>query len=139
MTSKCELFDHTADIGVRAFAPSLPELIEPCAAGLYTVIGDVLTVGEVRPWQFDAEGTDAALLLRDFLAELLLIFEVQRQRPVNLTVREFSSTRLTVGGRLQRVDYARSRLQREVKAVTYHELAIRGTEGQYEATFILDI
>jgi SHS2 domain-containing protein len=139
MPPRYELFDHTADIGVRVVAPSLPTLIAPSTAGLYAVIGEVAAAGHSHRWRFDASGDDASLLLRDYLAEVLLLFDTEHCRLTNLNVTEFTPQRLCVTADAQPVDAPRSVLQREVKAVTYHALAIRPVEGGFEATFIVDI
>ena len=36
-----ELFDHTADVGIRVWAATMPELVRPAGAGLYTAIGEL--------------------------------------------------------------------------------------------------
>ena len=51
----------------------------------------------------------------------------------------FDDTQLTATARMRLVNEADSSYHREVKAVTYHELAIRPIPGGYEATFIVDI
>ncbi|MEW6250752.1 MAG: archease [Planctomycetota bacterium] len=135
-----ELFDHTADLGVRVQATSLPELIPPATDGFYATIG-VIHVGKspdaARSLEFT--GNDPALLLRDYLAELLNLFETEQRRLIGVRVHEFTPERLAVSGQAQPVDRERSSLRREVKAVTYHELAVRQTPGGYEATYIVDI
>ena len=44
MEPSFELFDHTADIGIRARAATLPELATVAGQGLYAVIGDLVPV-----------------------------------------------------------------------------------------------
>lgn len=139
LTPHYELFDHTADLGVRVRAASLAELIVPATDGFYATIGEVATTGAGAPHTFDLCGEDAALLLRDYLAELLHLFDAEQRRLTDLEVQEFSPRRLVVAGQTRPVDQARSALCREVKAVTYHELAIRPIAGGYEATYIVDI
>ena len=134
-----ELFDHTADLGVHVWAPSISELVRPATDGFYATIGDVVAAGDLQMREFDLAGDDSALLLRDYLAELLHLFEHEQRRFVLATVREFSAVRLAVVGSAAAVDASRSVLEREVKAVTYHELAIRAIASGYEATFIVDI
>jgi SHS2 domain-containing protein len=161
MTPGYELFDHTADLGVRVWAPSLAELVPPATDGFYATIGEVVAVdaqaaaassprtdaasaataaGDVPSVHtFELIASDPALLLRDYLAELLFLFDTQQQRVVDVRVREFTPQRLVVTAQRRPIDTTRSALLREVKAVTYHELAIRPVTGGYEATFIVDI
>jgi len=140
MQASFELFDHTADIGVRVRAPSLAELAVPAARALYTIIGELVTdpgVPELR--QFDLVGDDAAVLLRDLLAELLFIFEDERRIAVHIDVAEFTATHLRADARLLRTSVERSVYHHEVKAVTYHELGLRAIEGDCEFVYIVDI
>ena len=51
----------------------------------------------------------------------------------------FDTAQLNVIGQAMRLDNDATVYSREVKAVTYHELAIRQTPEGYEATVILDI
>ena len=133
-----ELFDHTADVGIRVFSPDLNGLVEPAARGLYAVIGNLAPTGLPQPFSFNLVGDDPALLLRDYLTELLVLFE-RDQCLLEQTTGEFTTGSLLVRGQRDRVDSERSVYYREVKAITYHELAIRPIAGGYEATIIVDI
>lgn len=139
MDSSFELFDHTADIGVRVRAATQAGLIEPAIQGLYAVIGDLLPAGTARSETLALSGDDAAYLLRDYLAELLLALERRHEVFELDEVAEFSDQRLVVRGRMSALDSQRSVLEREVKAVTYHELSVRRVADGYEAVFIVDI
>jgi SHS2 domain-containing protein len=139
--SRFELFDHTSDMGVRVFAPTLAELVQPAAEGLYTIIGRLVPAEPRVPRRsrFEFKGDEAALLLRDYLAELLRLFETKKQIVTTVEVEEFSAGRLAVSAAVRPVDEARSAYEREVKAITYHALGIRPVPGGYEATYIVDI
>ena len=139
MTPGYELFDHTADIGIRVWAPSLPQLIRPATDGLYAVLGDLATGSDSIALTIEFRGDDAALLLRDYLAELLYLYDPERRRLSEVETRVFTPQHLVVTGQVGLVDAGRSVLAHEVKAVTYHELAIRPIPGGFEATYILDI
>ncbi|MEE9601783.1 MAG: archease, partial [Thermoguttaceae bacterium] len=70
-----EIFEHTADLGLRIRSPSLGQLYEEAATALFSVI--VENPGEVRPerqssFQLEADRRDE--LLRDWLGELLYEF-----------------------------------------------------------------
>lgn len=141
MEASFELFDHTADAGIRVRAATLPELIPPATAGLYACIGELVPSGAARELRFERAASDdgAAVLLRDYLQELLLLFEMEHRVADVVEVFAFSSERLEVVLESRLVDEERSVYYREVKAVTYHELAIRAIEGGVEATLIVDI
>jgi SHS2 domain-containing protein len=134
-----EFFDHTADMGIRVRAPTLPGLILPAGEALYAVIGQLLGRGDTKAIGFDFVGDDAAGLLRDYLAELLTLVERDARVVAAADVTAFTDDRLTVTAHTRALDNQRSVFHREVKAITYHELDIRTIPGGLEATFIVDI
>lgn len=139
MNAGFELFDHTADVGVRVFAPTLADLADPAARGLYAVIGEIAYGVYAEEWTFDQRGESAAELLRDLLSELLFLFESRAMIAPSIKVSSFSSGHLNVTAALHPVDPERSSFYREVKAVTYHELSILPIAGGFEARYIVDI
>lgn len=139
MEPSYELFDHTADMGIRVRAATLPELLAPAGEGLYSVIGNVEAGEEAGPAGFDLTGRESAELLRDYLDELLILFERDHRVVTAVDPSVFTEDRLAVTVQTGRLDGKRSALLREVKAITYHELDIRLIPGGYEATLIVDI
>lgn len=139
MQPSFELFDHTADMGVRVRADTLPALLKPAIDGLYTCIGTLVPGDDAGNATFRMTDGDPADLLRDFLAELLHRFERDGHIAVELNDVTFDETRLSATAQLRLANEDRSTYHREVKAVTYHELAIRPVPGGFEATFIVDI
>lgn len=141
MKPSFEIFDHTADMGVRVVAPTMPGLIRPATEGFYSTIGELTAAkaGEREPFNFDVAGDDPAILLRDYLTQLLLLFEGQHRLVTEFTAIDFSPRHLAVRASSAPVDLEASIYSREVKAITYHELAIRPIDGGFEARFIVDI
>jgi SHS2 domain-containing protein len=134
-----ELFDHTADMGIRVTAPTLADLVRPAADGLYAVIGDLVPGAAPRPAAWEFQGDDPATLLRDYLGELLLLFEKERRMVANPAQVDFTDQHLAIQAQTVLIDDARSAYEREVKAVTYHELAVARIPGGWQATVIVDI
>lgn len=134
-----ELFDHTADIGIRVVAPTMEGFIAPATHGLYAVIGEIAECGPEETVILDFAADDRATLLRDYLAELLRLFETSQRVIVEPLVAEFSETRLHITARAMRIDADHCIFHREVKAITYHELEIRAVDEGFEATVIVDI
>ncbi len=138
VSPRYELFDHTADLGIRAVAPDRATLIDQLAAGLYGAIGEIVPgpPHDVRALAITAAPATAA---RDLLTELLHWFEVEALVATDVTVVTWNPTTLRVEVSLATIDAGRSVLAHEVKAVTYHELAIREVDGGWEAVVIVDI
>jgi SHS2 domain-containing protein len=140
-TAGFELFDHTADMGIRVFAPTITELVVIAISGLYATIGELepREKDDGEPWRFESTGDDPALALRDLLQSLIVLFENRHAMVRDVTVTQRPSGGLAAAGRAVPVDEEASAYLREVKAVTYHDLLLRPVEGGYEAELIVDI
>ncbi|NQW47886.1 MAG: archease [Planctomycetes bacterium] len=74
-----ELFDHTADLGLRITAPSLNLLMADAALGIFEIIiGDLSQIRPVHAERFEVAGTDPVWLLFDWVSELHAAFELRR-------------------------------------------------------------
>lgn len=139
LTARYEMFEHTADLGVRVYAPTRAGLIAPATAALYAIVGRLCPGPVIAERTVAAAGDDPALLLRDYLAEILHGLQGEQWLLTNPQVEEFSDEKLVVRGQAASIDPDASVFEREVKAVTYHELTVRAGADGYEATFIVDI
>lgn len=139
MTAQIELFDHTADLGVRVRAATFEELIAGAAAGLYATIGVLAPGADAGVRVFEYDTSEMAVRVRDFLADLLHVFECEGLYARTIAVQQSGPARLVVEAVLAAVDASASQFDREVKAVTYHELALARSAGGFEFTCIVDI
>ena len=139
MDASFELFDHTADMGLRIRAASMPELLQPAAEALYSAIGELTPAGDETPQAIELTDGDPAELLRDFLTELLVLFDRDGRMVTKIGSAVLSESLLTACCTIASIDEDACIFAREVKAITYHELAIREIPGGFEATMIVDI
>jgi SHS2 domain-containing protein len=134
-----EFFDHTADVGIRLAAPDLETLLADAGRALYALIVD--NVGDIRPeqqFEFRVSGTQPDYLLFDWLSELLRHFETTRVVLSRFDVRQ-DPDGLTAWAWGEPLDEERHRLGNEVKAVTYHQLEVKQSDGEWRGEVILDI
>lgn len=131
-----ETFEHTADVGVRASAPDLPGLFAQAAAGLMSLITDAPPPKSDTFRTFAISGSDPSLLLFDWLAELLYLFDTAHIAFFDYDVR-FSEHGLDATARTYPIHPAN--VAREVKAITYHRLAVEEREDGWVAEYIVDI
>ena len=134
-----ELFDHTADLGLRVEAPDLPALFRDAAEGLFSIIVEQIphqVPTHELPIRVEAGRMD--YLLVDWLHELLYLFETRRLLLDAFEV-EIHDTRLRATARARPFDEKRDRLLHEVKAVTYHRLHLEKTRRGWQTELILDI
>jgi SHS2 domain-containing protein len=134
-----EVFDHTADLGLRVRAADLNSLLADAARGLFSVL--VANLDQVRPVQekaYDIAGTEHDYLLFDWLTELLYTFETEKLVLCQFDVR-VDADGLHATCRGEPIDRQRHILDHEVKAITYHELKVSRENGGWMAEVIVDI
>ena len=134
-----ELFEHTADLGLRVRAPSLERLCVEGAHGLTSVL--VVTPEAVRGREthpIALVNDDAAALWREWLAELVFLFAVRGfvVASCNVAIR---AGRLAAELRGEPFDEGRHGRGHEVKAVTYHALRVVEDAEGWLGEAILDI
>ena len=134
-----ELFEHTADLGLRVQADSIEELFVDAARGFLAML--VADSGSVRPVTTKAISLSAdepAYLLFDWLSELLYTFETDKLLLAEFELR-IEGNELTATCRGERMDTSRHRMEHEVKAVTYHGLRLEQAAKGWFAEIIVDI
>lgn len=134
-----ELFEHTADLGLRATAADLDTLFTEMAACLFTAIVEDFTL--VRPAMdvaIEIAGTDREFLLFDWLKELLHRCEDEQMLfcRFEVNVRDDGLSATAWG---EPFDPDRHALSHEVKAITYHELKVVKVDDSWLAEVIVDI
>ncbi|WP_435007326.1 archease [Tundrisphaera lichenicola] len=136
-----EVFDHTADVGLRVRGDSLDDLFRTAAEGLFDyVVANRIEV-QVRQVEVLTLASDSTTdLLADWLAELIFRSETQHVLFTRFDVRVAAdglSLTAEVGG--EAIDRDRHTLDHEVKAVTRHGLSLEFVDGAWVAEMILDI
>ncbi|HVV98884.1 MAG TPA: archease [Planctomycetaceae bacterium] len=134
-----EIFEHTADLGLRVSASSLEELFRDAAIGLFAMVVDNLDeVNPVQAVEFQVDGSERDYLLFDWLNELLYRFDTEHLLFSQFEI-AISTTGLTATARGEPLDPGRHRLSHEVKAITYHHLKVEQTAEGWQAELIVDI
>lgn len=134
-----EVFEHTADLGLRVRAATLDRLMADAACGLFAIIaGDLDQIRTDREETFAVAGDDPTWLLFDWIGELHAAFELRKMLFRSFTVHvDAEGLRATARG--EPYDPGRHALAHEVKAVTQHALEVGRTPDGWQATLIVDI
>lgn len=139
MVKMYEVFEHTADIGLRVAAPDLPELFAEAGRGLFSLIVENLEdVRAVEATHVELEESNLSFLFFDWLKELLYRFETEKLLLSRFEVR-VEDGRLQADATGERIDRARHHLDHEVKAITYHGFKVEQRDGGWIAEVIVDI
>jgi SHS2 domain-containing protein len=134
-----EIFEHTADLGIRVRADSLDELLADAARGLFSVmVANLDTVQTIEEVTFQLDGDNLEELLHDWLAELLYTFHARRLVLADFHV-QVGPTGLTATARGEPIDPRRHEIDDEVKAITWHALKVERSADGWMAEVIVDV
>lgn len=128
--------EHTADRALCIRGRDWGELLQHAARGLYSLIGaqvDPADAPRTRPLKIEAD--DAESLLVEWLTELAFWVEDSGFVGSRFQFEKISATRLEARISGRRAD----RIERHVKAVTYHDLTVRQSAGGLEVTVVFDV
>ncbi len=137
--ARFEPIDHTADIGYRLFAPTLPELFVVAGRALFEAITAPDTIQARLQKPVSVNAADREALLVAWLSELNYLCLTEFLLFQHFDIQSFSETHITAIVHGEKIDPQRHELKTEIKAVTYHGLYIRETEQGWEAQVIFDV
>ena len=106
---------------------------------LYDVMCDMRHVEKRAEREIHAEGSDWADLIVNFLREMLYLFNGEGWLVQSCRIDAIQPYTVTavVGGEL--FDPARHEVTMEIKAVTYHQAAVRSTADGWKGRIICDV
>ncbi len=125
---------HTADWALEVWALDLIGLLRQAARGMYALMHAQLQSDPREVYRFEIAAPDRETLLVTFLSELLY-FTQRDDVGFDTFDLALEAERLTAeedGAPIEAI-------AKEIKAVTYHNLAVRETERGLEATIVFDV
>ena len=134
-----EILEHTADIGIRAFGSTLPELFENAALAVESIAFDLSGVEPRIACLVSATGDDRTSLFVNWLNEVIYQFDALQIAIARLHWLRFTDTAISARGWGEARDPRRHAPRMVVKAATYHQVSIRQVRGRWIAEVYLDI
>jgi SHS2 domain-containing protein len=129
--------DHTADYAIRAWGADLPELFVEAARGMNALAGGELgqadQPGRIRELSLEAQDLESLLVL--WLEELTLLMELEGEQADGFEIQALTTTSLQAKVTTRKV----VGLNKLIKAVTYHDLSIRPSDGGYGTVIVFDV
>ena len=139
MSGHCEIFDHTADVGLRAWADTLEELFEVLAEALAEMICPRHQVRPVQTRRIEVHAEDREAIAVDFLWEIMSAIQFGHFAIATVRIDQAGETSLSAELVGEPYDPHRHELATEVKAVTYHQLRLVRKGRRWTARVILDL
>jgi SHS2 domain-containing protein len=134
-----EVLDHTADYMVEVTAESLPELFADGARALFEILTEVDTVRPLERVAVRVEADGQEQLLVSWLTELLFLYEDGRWLFCRFEPRIIGDGRVEADVWGEKLDPTRHPIEREVKAVTYHRMALVREGNLWKTTIVFDL
>lgn len=134
-----EVVEHTADVGVVGIGSTMAEAFENCAYGMFSQMAELDKYKPDVHRQIVVVGSDNIELLQRFLSELLVLFDAEGLLPVDVEITELSCGRLTAWVDAKKIDSSIQWLGTQIKAVTYHQMAVEERGGEWRAKAIFDV
>jgi SHS2 domain-containing protein len=134
-----EILEHTADMGFRAHASTLPELFENSAQALVAIVLDPGKAVGRETISLTAEGDSKESLLVNWLSEVLYWLDGERFAMREFKILALTDSRVSGEARGEKRDSARHEPRLVVKGVTYHQLKIQPDAQGWSCEVYLDI
>jgi SHS2 domain-containing protein len=134
-----ETFDHTADIGVRAFGRTVEEVFVHAAEALFEMLTDLDSIRLHLTREVEINGSDPEDLFVRWLGELLYLCQGEEYLFREFSIFQLTPTSLKAQVRGERFDPSRHELKTEIKAITYHQVEVAQKDGGWVGKVIFDI
>ncbi len=137
-----EILEHTADIGIMAYGKNKREVFINAARGMFEIIaGGSKNLKENFYDKIILEAESLEDLLIAWLNELLYISETKLVILSKFNIKELSDYQIKAGVGGIKISPPSTKIQKEIKAVTYHRLEFKKDEesGLWSAQIIFDI
>jgi SHS2 domain-containing protein len=134
LTAGFNEISHTADWEIEVWAPDLSSLLGQSALGMYHLMGIRLKKNKTIKRIINIKAPDDEGILVSFLSELLFICEKDELAFKKFVFRckpEFIEAEMTGSSILS--------IERYIKAVTYHNLAIKKRQGGVSVQIVFDV
>jgi len=133
-----ELLEHTADIGIIAYGKDLKHLFRNAARGLFSLIIDLEDINSSASKEVKMTSSNREGLLFEWLNELIYLFDRYNMVFNRFVFISLNDTGLQAKIYGEKVNPARHRIKRGIKAATYHNLKIEN-DNVFKAQVIFDV
>ena len=132
------IFEHTADVGVKAYGTDLKQAYANAAKGLFSLITDLRSIRTKTSRDIEVTAADRETLLVAWLNELNYLFDVDHIALKKFEITLLNNTRLRARVYGEKIDSTRHHIKIGVKATTYHMLRVTHNNG-YQVRVLFDI
>jgi SHS2 domain-containing protein len=138
MMNDFEIFDHTADVGIRLRRNTREELFRDAALAMFSIMAPESAFDARLTQKVRVEGDDDEQLMVNWLSELNFLFQTRQFLPVEIFM-EMTAHDLQATLKGDTVDPQKHIIVTEIKAITYHCLEVKKERGGWKAQILFDV
>lgn len=130
---------HTADIGFEAFGQTRGEVFANAGRALQNLMVDLELILPRDEIEIEVNGADAESLLVNWLSDILYRIDGEGRLFHDFEIRSITDRSILAVSRGESFNRARHPVNLQVKAITYHQLALAETAEGWRAQVYVDI
>lgn len=127
--------EHTADWALQVTGADLADLFRHAAQGMLSLMRVRTVPAPARDHELDLAAADRESLLVAFLEDILYLLDASNLAPTAIEFRSLDERSLEA--RLTCLPV--QEIEKEIKAVTFHNLAIKTTAAGFETVLVFDV
>ncbi len=131
--------DHTADFGIQVTAETKKKLFTTAALAVFDLIADLDKNRETQTLFLDVSGNDWPDLMVNWLREMLYLWNGEEKLVTAVTINKLSEYEINAHVLWHPFDPNTDKIKTEIKAVTYHQIAVTRKSHVWDARIIFDI
>ena len=136
---KYEQTDHTADLGLKIFGNSLPNLFANAGYAQCDTLTDISKISPTTKQTFLLQRETTEELLVEWMGNLLYTFETEELLFSKFNILSIDKNSLSAEAEGEFFNTDIHFIKNGIKAVTYHKLKIEEKSGLWQAEVVLDI
>jgi len=134
-----EIFDHTADQGIRAYGNTMEEVFLNAAKAFSYLSTDPEKVEIKEEFEIELSNSEKEELLVDWLNELIFLQDTEGVFLVKFEINTLETPVLRAKVYGEKMDRNKHIFGSCLKAATYHYLKLEKTDKGWEAQIIFDV
>ncbi len=134
-----QIFDHTADTGIKCWAGDLESVFEKMAKALTSLMTDPNNISIKKEREIKVSASDIQSLLVEWLNEIIYLLETEGFLFKDFKIIEVDAYKLRATGFGEKFFEEKHVIEQEIKACTFHLLELKETADGWFGQVVLDI
>ena len=142
MAKDFEFIEHTADLKFISYGNTLDDCLKNSAKAVFAATLDLDSIFPATKKKISIRAESLESLVHDFLSELIFLFSARKmvfgKFDVN-TKKENGDYILNAFAYGEKLNLKKHKIEKEVKAVTYHDMKIEKTDSGWSIQVVCDV